>query len=81
MLRNARVADAEKLGELPDRPFAFDQLADDEQAMPIGERLEQLACTVRRSFHDFDFYFHTCKYTKVRTYVKQSSGGVVAAPA
>ena len=65
MLRDAGIADAEELGQLADRSFTLDELAQDEQAMPVGKRLQQPAGAVCRTFHEVGFKFHTCTYTQV----------------
>ena len=60
MLRDAGIADAEEHGELADGAFPLDQLAKDEQAMPVGERLQQLAGAIRGTRHEISFQLHTC---------------------
>ena len=63
MLGHCRVADAERPGQLAHRALAVDQLTNEQQTVPIGERLQELACPVRRRFHLFRFYIHTCVST------------------
>jgi hypothetical protein len=33
--------------------------------MPVGERLQEIARLIRRSFHLRNIYFHTCVYTMI----------------
>ncbi len=36
MLGHRGIAELQELGEIADRPLAVDQLADDQQSMPVG---------------------------------------------
>lgn len=65
MLRDAGIANTKELGQLADRSFTLDELAQDEQAMPVGKRLQQRAGAVGRTFHEVGFEFHTCRYTQI----------------
>ena len=64
MLGCRRVAHAEEIGELTDRLLATDQLAKNQKAVPVGQRLEQFAGIVGGSLHDsgvdLDFNIHDC---------------------
>ena len=68
MLGHGGVAKAQEFGELADRAFTIDQLADDEQPMAIGQGFQEFARGIGRGFHDIDIHFHTCVYTMVRIY-------------
>ena len=70
MLRYARIANSEEGRKLADGALLFDELADDHQAMGIGQRLEQLARSTGRTLHGFGCYFHSCEDTHIRIYVK-----------
>ena len=63
MLRHRWHANPQQLGELADRTLAIDQLADDQQAVAVGERLEELAGAVRRLLHRSYTYIHDFEYT------------------
>src|SRR5690554_4426179 len=68
MLGHRGITKAEELGEIADRALAVDQLADNQQPMAIGQRLQEVAGLVGRGFHHCTIYFHTCVYTIVRIY-------------
>ena len=64
MLRHGGVPEVEKLGKLADRVLAVDELADDQEPVPVGQRLQEVARLVGGLLHDFAIYFHTCVYTQ-----------------
>ena len=63
MLGHRGIAKAEEFGEIADRTLAVDQLADDQQPMPVGQRLQEIARRVGRGFHDVD-----CLFSYLRIY-------------
>lgn len=65
MLGDGGIAQGEELREFPDRMFAVDQLADDQEAVAVGKSLQEIARLVGRVFHHFTIYFHTCVYTRI----------------
>src|SRR6516164_4109740 len=68
MLGNRGITQAQELREITDRALAVDQLANDQEPVPVGKRLQKVACPVRRGFHNSNIYFHTCVYTIIRIY-------------
>ena len=68
MLGHSGTANAKTFGKVSNRALSLDQLTNDEQAVAIGERLEQIGCTVSRKFHGLYIYLHRCKYTDDRIY-------------
>ena len=74
MLRHRGIPYAEKRGEFADRTLAVDQLAQNQQAMAVGHRLEQITRDVGGGLHLFAIYFHACVYTQYRIY-SQPQGG------
>ena len=75
MLGDGGIPKVQEFGKLADRTLAVDQLADDQQAMPVGERLQQFARLIGGTFHDFGINFHTCVYTKLRIYRQELHDG------
>ena len=63
MLRHGGIANSKQFGKVANRPFSVDQLANDQQPVTVGERLEQLARAISRGFHNLWIYFHTCVST------------------
>ena len=53
MLGHRGIAELQKPGEITNRSLAVNQLANDQQSMAVGERLQQVAGTVGRSGHHF----------------------------
>ena len=68
MLGHRGIAKLQELGEIADRSLAVDQLADNQQPVTVGERLQQIARLIGGGFHGCNIYFHTCVYTIVRIY-------------
>ncbi len=64
MLRDAGIANAEEFGQLADGSLALDELTEDEEAVAVGHRLEEIAGAICRSLHGFDLDFHDCEYTQ-----------------
>ena len=75
MLGHGGIPQVQEFGELADRPLAVDQLTDDQQAMPVGECLQQFARLIGGTFHHFSINFHTCVYTKLRIYRQELHDG------
>jgi Protein of unknown function (DUF2892) len=73
MLGDGGVTDAEKLGELPDRALMLDELAQNQESMPVAEGLEQVAGLIGCGLHLLDIYLHTCVYMKYRIYSQDMS--------
>ncbi len=65
MLGHRRITEPQEVREIADRALAVDQLTDDQESMPVGERLQEIARLIRRSFHLGNIYFHTCVYTMI----------------
>ena len=74
MLGYGGVAKAQEFGEVADRAFTIDQLADDEQPMAIGQGFQKVAGAIGRGFHGINIYFHTCVYTIIRIYSQDNTG-------
>ncbi len=51
MLRDCRIADAEKLRHLADRAFSIDKLANNQETMAVGKRFQKFARLLRRRVH------------------------------
>jgi hypothetical protein len=43
--------------------------------VPVGKRLQEIACLVGRPLHDVTIYFHTCVYTMIRIYSQAMRDG------
>jgi hypothetical protein len=52
MLRDAGIADTEKLGKFSDRPLPLHELAENEQPVPVGHRLEEIGGAFCRTVHE-----------------------------
>lgn len=78
MLGHRGIANAQEFSEVADRALAVDQLANDEQPMAVGERLQQVARLIGSRFHHCDIYFHTCVYTIIRIYSQARQGDALA---
>ena len=63
MLGHGRVTKVQELRETANRAFAINQLANDQQAMPVGKRLQEIAGLIGCRFHYLTINFHTCVYT------------------
>ena len=72
MLRHSGIANAEERGKFADRALALDQLAQDQEAVAVRERLEQIAGGVGCRLHLGNIHFHSCVYTYIRIYVNQN---------
>lgn len=75
MLGNGGIPQVQEPGQFPDRALAVDQLADDQEPVPVGERLEKVTRPIGRLLHYFAIYFHTCVYTIVRIYSQELHNG------
>lgn len=66
VLGGGRIADAQEVGELPDGFLTTDELTKDQEPVPIGQCLQQIARLVDRSAHgiriDGCLYIHNCEY-------------------
>lgn len=80
MLRHGGIADAKKRGEFANRALAVYQLTEDQQAVAIGQGLEQLARGIGGGLHLFDVHFHTCVYTNYRIYCQARCSFCAAHP-
>lgn len=67
MLGYRGIAKAEEFGEVSDRPFAVNQLTDDQQPVAVGQGFQQITGRIGSRFHEVDvnICFHTCEYTGV----------------
>src|SRR6516164_8705973 len=68
MLGHRGIAQAQELREITNRALAVDQLANDQEPVPVGKRLQKVARPVCRGFHNSNVNFHTCVYTIMRIY-------------
>src|SRR5450759_753423 len=80
VLRHGRVADFQQRRQFTHRALFLSQLADDDQAVAVGERLEQPTRLVRRGQHVVDLYFHSCVYTNNRIYSQDRRAGIARRP-
>lgn len=65
MLGDGRIPDPEILRKLSNRLLAIDELAQDQETMPVGKRLQQFAGIVGGGFHDLKIDFHYCESTQI----------------
>jgi hypothetical protein len=68
VLRYCRIPDLEELTEISDRPLGIEQLAQDQQPVPVAQRLQELGGPIGGLTHDGDVHFHSCVSTYVRIY-------------
>lgn len=68
MLGYGGVAGPEESCQFADGSFTVDELAEDQQPMAVGERLEKGARLIRRRRHEIGVHFHTCVSTHIRIY-------------
>ncbi len=74
MLGHRGIPDAQELGHIAHRLLAIDQLAQDHQPVPVGQRLEHFLGLGGLVAHLVEFYFHSCVYTIIRIYSQVSIG-------
>ena len=73
MLGHRGIPQVEQRRKLPDRAFPVDELADDQQPVTVGERLQEVACLVCSLLHEFAMYLHNhihmniCIYGQIET--------------
>lgn len=72
MLRDAGIANPKQFGKFADGALARDELAEDEQAVPVGHRLKEFASAICRTLHCADLYIHDCEYTNLYIHVKSN---------
>ena len=68
MLGHRGTANAKTFGKVSNRALPLDQLTNDEQAVTIGERLEQIGGPISRKFQGLYIYLHSCEYMEYRIY-------------
>jgi hypothetical protein len=76
--RCAVIADAEELGKRDHAAFAPDELAKNEQAMPVGRRLQEFAFATGRTVHAIGPELHIFKYAN-KCLAARSVAGPIAA--
>ena len=66
VLRQCRGAETDPQAEFSNAHFTLAKLAENEQAVSVGERLEQAARPIRCRRHHIGLHFHSCEYTELR---------------
>jgi hypothetical protein len=60
VLRYCRIPDLKELTQISDRPLGIEQLAQDQQPVPVSQRLQELGGLIGGLTHDGDVHFHSC---------------------
>lgn len=74
MLRDCGIAHCEKCSEFADRALTVDQLAEDQQPMPVRHSFQQVAGLASCDPHLGCVYLHNYVYTKSSTYCQLRRG-------